>query len=63
MPTISTRDYLLDQAKRRFTTSPFLTVPGMGVLEKRLLAHDWPQHAWAEAPAGTPQRSAPPSWA
>ena len=30
MPTISTRDYLLDQAKRRFTTSPFLTVPGMG---------------------------------
>ncbi len=53
MATISTKDYLLDQAKRRFTTSPILTVPGMGLLEKRLLAHDWPQHAMAEPPAGS----------
>ena len=53
MATISTKDYLLDQAKRRFTTSPILTVPGMGRLEKRLLAHDWPQHALAEPPAGS----------
>ena len=30
MPTISTKDYLLDQAKRRITTSPFLTVAGHG---------------------------------
>ena len=53
MPTISTKDYLLDQAKRRITTSPILTFPGMGLLEKRLLAHDWPQHAMAEPPAGS----------
>ena len=51
MPTISTKDYLLDQAKRRITTSPFLTLPGMGQLEKRLLDREWPQHAWAEPPA------------
>ena len=53
MPTISTTDYLLDQAKRRITTSPILTVPGMGLLEKRLLAREWPQHAMAEPPAGS----------
>ena len=53
MPTISTTDYVLDQAKRRITTSPILTVPGMGLLEKRLLARDWPQHAMAEPPAGS----------
>ncbi len=53
MPTITTREYLLDKAKRRITTSPFLTVPGMGKVEKRLLARNWPQHAWAEAPAGS----------
>src|SRR5689334_4542879 len=53
MPTISTKDHVLDQARRRITTSPILTVPGMGTLEKRLLAHDWKQHAWAEPPAGS----------
>ena len=53
MPTISTTDYLLDQATRRITTSPFLTLPGMGRLEKRLLAHDWPQHVMAEPPTGS----------
>ena len=53
MSTISTQDYVLDKARRKITTSPFLTVPGMGLLEKRLLAHDWPQHAWAEPPAGS----------
>ena len=52
MATISTKDYLLDQAKRRFTTSPILTVPGMGLLEKRLLAHDWPQHRDGRTPCG-----------
>jgi cytochrome P450 len=51
MPTISTTDYVLDKAKRRITTSPFLTVPGMGAVEKRLLARDWPQHSWADPPA------------
>ena len=53
MSTISTQDYVLDKARRKITTSPILTVPGMGLLEKRLLAHDWPQHAWAEPPAGS----------
>src|SRR6478609_8522759 len=53
MPTISTTEYVLDKAKRRITTSPILTVPGMGLLEKRLLAREWPQHAMAEPPAGS----------
>ena len=52
MPTISTKDYLLDQAKRRFTPS-ITNFPGMSIVEKRLLAHDWPQHALAEPPAGS----------
>ncbi len=53
MPTISTKDYVLDQAKRRITTSPILTVPGMGLLEKRLLAREWTRHAMALPPAGS----------
>ena len=52
MPTISTKDYLLDQAKRRFTPTSN-TMPGMGLLEKRLLERDWKQHALAEPPAGS----------
>ncbi|MGZ4530266.1 MAG: hypothetical protein ACXVYA_11710, partial [Mycobacterium sp.] len=38
--TISTPQYLLDQARRRFTPT-LNTIPGMGAVEKRLLAHDW----------------------
>ena len=53
MPTITTTDYLLDQAKRTLTTSPLLTLPGMGLVEKRLLARDWPQHPMAQPPAGS----------
>src|ERR1700710_787335 len=53
MPTISTRDYVLDQATRRIRTSPILTVPGMGLVEKRLLARDWPQHAMVKPPTGS----------
>ena len=53
MPTISTKDYLLDQATRRIRTSPILTVPGMGMVENRLLDHKWQEHAWAEPPAGS----------
>ena len=49
MPSISTKDYLLDQAKRRFTPT-VNTIPGMGLLEKRLLEVDWKQHALAEPP-------------
>jgi cytochrome P450 len=52
MPTISTRDYLLDQAKRRFTPS-ITNFPGMGLVEKRLLARDWPQQPMAEPPPGS----------
>ena len=53
MPTtISTKDYLLDQAKRRFTPS-ITNFPGLGAVEKRLLARDWPQHPLAEPPAGS----------
>jgi len=53
MPTISTPEYLLDKAKRRIQTSPTLTVPGMGLLEKRLLSREWPQHVMAEPPSGS----------
>ena len=35
MPTISTTDYLLDQAKRRINT-PIQSIPGMARVEKRL---------------------------
>ena len=37
MPTISTKGYLLDQAKRRFTPS-ITNFPGMGAVERKLLA-------------------------
>ena len=52
MATISTKDYLLDQAKRRFTPTPN-TIPGMGFVEKRLMEHEWEQFALAEPPAGS----------
>ena len=53
MATISTQKYLLDQAKRRITTSPLITLPGMGLVEKRLLDREWPQHPMAMPPAGS----------
>jgi cytochrome P450 len=52
MATISTPEYLLDQAKRRFTPT-VNTIPGMGLVEKRLLEVDWKQHALAEPPPGS----------
>ncbi|MGV0625623.1 cytochrome P450 [Mycolicibacter minnesotensis] len=52
MTTISTPSYLLDQAKRRFTPT-MNTIPGMGLLEKRLMNVDWPQRALATPPAGS----------
>ncbi|MEZ0366510.1 cytochrome P450 [Mycobacterium sp. pUA109] len=52
MATISTPRYLLDQAKRRFTPT-VNTIPGMGLLEKRLLAVDWPQKKLADPPPGS----------
>jgi cytochrome P450 len=52
MTTISTRDYLIDQAKRRLNT-PMLSLPGMGLVEKRLLKHEWKAIALAEPPPGS----------
>jgi cytochrome P450 len=52
MPTISTKDYLLDQAKRRLKPTP-VTIPGMGLAEKRLRKHEWKQFPLAEPPAGS----------
>ena len=52
MATISTTDYLLDQAKRRLIPT-VNTIPGMGLIEKRLLTVDWTQRALAEPPAGS----------
>lgn len=50
--TISTPHYLLDQARRRFTPT-LNTIPGMGAIEKRLLAHEWDTKVLAEPPAGS----------
>ncbi|MGB8506282.1 MAG: cytochrome P450, partial [Mycobacterium sp.] len=52
MATISTPDYLLDQAKRRFTPS-FNNFPGMGALERRLLRTEFSQKKLAEPPPGS----------
>jgi cytochrome P450 len=52
MATISTQEYLLDQAKRRLVPT-LNNMPGLGVVEKRLLAHEWKQIVLAEPPAGS----------
>jgi cytochrome P450 len=52
MATINTRDYLLDQAKRRLTPT-LNNFPGMGAVEKRLLSHEWKTKVLAEPPAGS----------
>ena len=52
MAMISTSNYLLDQAKRRFTPTPN-TIPGMGLVEKRLMEREWQQFVLAEPPAGS----------
>ena len=52
MPSISTKDYLLDQAKRRFTPS-ITNFPGLGTVEKRLLKTDFPQKKMTEPPTGS----------
>jgi len=56
--TISTPHYLLDQARRRFTPT-LNTIPGMGAVEKRLLAHDWETKILAEPPAGSGLKPVP----
>jgi cytochrome P450 len=52
MATISTSQYLLDQAKRRLIPT-VNTIPGMGALEQRLLGVDWRQKTLADPPPGS----------
>jgi cytochrome P450 len=52
MATISTTDYLFDQAKRRLTPS-VTHFPGMGLVEKRLLNTDFPEITLADPPPGS----------
>ena len=52
MATISTPEYLLDQAKRRLVPT-LNNLPGLGALEKRLLAHEWKPITLAEPPPGS----------
>src|ERR1700760_533471 len=55
--TISTPHYLLDQARRRFTPS-FNNFPGMGVVERRLLNHQFPERTLADPPPGSDLKAA-----
>ena len=56
MATISTPEYLLDQAKRRFTPS-INNFPGLGAVEKKLLQTDFKQMRWrSHQPAATSSR-------
>ena len=50
--TISTPNYLLDQAKRRLTPS-INNFPGMAALEKRLLNTNWTPRKLADPPPGS----------
>lgn len=52
MAAVSTPHYLLDQARRRLTPT-VNTIPGMGVVEKHLLAHDFKQFTLADPPPGS----------
>jgi cytochrome P450 len=52
MAPVGTRNYLLDSARRRFTPT-LSNIPGMGVIEKRSLAHKWKPKVLAEPPAGS----------
>jgi cytochrome P450 len=52
MATISTPNYLLDQAKRRLTPS-VNNFPGMAAVEQRLLNTDWSPRKLADPPPGS----------
>ncbi len=52
MPTITTQQYLLDQARRKLTPT-LQTIPGMGIIEDRLRKQDWPEWQFSEPPAGS----------
>ncbi|BDB41304.1 MULTISPECIES: cytochrome P450 [Mycobacterium] len=50
--TISTPEYVLDQARRRLTPS-VNNIPGMGLLERRLRETQFPERRLAEPPPGS----------
>jgi len=52
MATISTPQYLIDQAKRRLTPT-LQTIPGMAKLDERLRQQDWDSYVFAQPPAGS----------
>src|ERR1700736_6136261 len=52
MATISTRDYLLDQARRRLVPT-INNMPGMGLIEKQLLDREFKEIVLAEPPPGS----------
>ncbi|WP_343572012.1 cytochrome P450 [Mycobacterium sp.] len=52
MAAIGTPHYLLDQARRRFTPT-LNNIPGMGMIEKRSLAHKWKPKVLAKPPVGS----------
>ncbi len=52
MPTISAKDYWVDQAKRRLKPTP-VTIPGMGAVERRLKNTEWDRFVFAQPPAGS----------
>ena len=52
MATVSTPQYLLDQARRRLTPT-LNTIPGMGVLDEKLRMTAWQEFVFAEPPPGS----------
>ncbi|MCK0174915.1 MULTISPECIES: cytochrome P450 [Mycobacteriaceae] len=52
MPTISTPEYLIDQAKRRLTPA-VNNFPGVSLVEKKLLNTEFKQTVLAQPPAGS----------
>lgn len=52
MATISARDYLLDQAKRRLIPT-VNNMPGLGIVEKKLREREWQQFTLADPPPGS----------
>jgi cytochrome P450 len=52
MTAAGTSQHLLDQARRRFTPT-LNNIPGMGMLERRLLAHEWKTKVLAKPPVGS----------
>ena len=52
MATVSTPQYLIDQARRRLTPT-LNTIPGMGLLDEKLRMTAWQEFVFAEPPPGS----------